>query len=204
VITILLLLTALSLDAFATSFAYGSSRIKITFKAMMIINIIGSIVLGASLAFGAILSPLVSESFAHGISFSILFTLGLIKIFDSAVKNFIRKHSDANKKLEFNFFNLKFILNVYANPEKADLDGSRTISAKESLAIALALSLDSFAVGFGFALAGASILLVIVLSLLTDLIALVTGSYFGEKLAKKTTVNLSWLGGVILIFLAFL
>ena len=36
-----------------------------------------------------------------------------------------------------------------------------------------------------------------------DMIAIFLGSYIGIKVAKKASFNLSWLSGLILIFLAF-
>jgi len=194
----------LSIDAFAASFAYGSNRIKIPFKSVMLINIIGSIVLGISLYFGVIIRPFIPIEIAYGLSFGILFILGLVKIFDSTVKSFIRRHNDASKRVEFSAFNLNFILTVYANPEVADVDSSRIISSREAIAIALALALDSFAVGFGAGLATTAHFQIIAFSLVTDVAAIILGCYAGNKIAAKSRVNLSWLGGVILIILAFL
>ena len=198
----LLLTTVLSIDAFAASFAYGSSKIKIPFKSVMIINIIGSLVLALALYLGVFLRPFVSVEVADALSFGILFTLGLFKIFDSTVKGFIRKCSDSSKKLEFAAFNLKFILTVYANPEKADIDSSRILSSKEAVVIAVALALDSFAVGFGAGLVNINHFQLIIFSLFTDVIAIVLGCRLGNKIAEKSPVNLSWLGGVILILIA--
>lgn len=198
----LLLTTALSIDAFAASFAYGSSKIKIPFKSVMIINIIGSLVLGISLYLGIFFRPFVPGEAADALAFGILFTLGLFKIFDSTVKSFIRKYNDSSKKMEFSAFDLKFILTVYANPERADTDSSRIISSKEAIAIAVALALDSFAVGFGAGLANVNHLQIITFSLFTDVIAIVLGCRLGNKIAEKSPVNLAWLGGVILILLA--
>ncbi|MCL2565407.1 MAG: sporulation membrane protein YtaF [Defluviitaleaceae bacterium] len=200
----LLLTIVLSIDAFAASFAYGSSKIKIPLKSIMIINIIGSLVLALSLYLGIFFRPFVPGEVADALSFGILFSLGLFKIFDSTVKSFIRKYSDTAKKVEFAAFDLKFILTVYANPERADIDSSRIISSKEAIAIAIALALDSFAVGFGAGLANVNHFQIIIFSLFTDVIAIILGCRLGNKIAEKSPVNLSWLGGVILILLAVL
>ena len=48
--------------------------------------------------------------------------------------------------------NFRFVLSVYADPENADTDDSRSISPKEALSLATALSLDGAAAGFGAAL----------------------------------------------------
>jgi len=200
----LLLAVVLSIDVFAVSFAYGSSNIKIPFKSIMIITIIGSVILGLSIYLGAALLPFIPEAAATGLSFGILFILGLIKIFDSVVKRLIRKYGNSAKKVTFSIFNLKFILNVYADPEKADIDNSRIISAKEAVIVALAVAMDAFALGFGAGLVDINHLQIIAFSLVIDVVAVLLGCFIGGKLAQKSSINLSWLGGVILIVLAFL
>ena len=42
----ILLVTALSMDAFVASFAYGTSKIKIPFKSAIVINVVCSSILG--------------------------------------------------------------------------------------------------------------------------------------------------------------
>lgn len=200
----LLLATILSIDIFAVSFAYGSSKIKIPLKSIMIITIIGSVILGLSIYLGTFILPFMPEGVAEAVSFIILFTLGLVKIFDSVIKGYIRKRGEGSpKKVEFSAFNMKFILNVYADPEKADVDKSRIISAKEAIAVAIAVAMDAFALGFGAGLIDVNHLQIIAFSLVIDVFAVVLGCFVGGKIAQKSRINLSWLGGVILIVLAF-
>jgi len=200
----LLLAAVLSIDIFAVSFAYGSSEIKIPFKSIMIITVIGSFVLGLSIYLGTFLQPFIPEWLAEGLSFTILFTLGLVKIFDSVIKRYIRKRREISpRQLEFSIFSLKFILNVYADPEKADLDKSRIISSKEAVIVAMAVAMDAFALGFGAGLVDVNHLQIIAFSLVIDVAAVLVGCYIGGKIAQKSRANLSWLGGVILILLAF-
>jgi len=136
------------------------------------------------------------------ICFAILIILGIAKILDSFTKSFIRKHKNLNKKIKFSFFNIKFILNLYADPEKADIDLSKILSPAEAVALAVSLSLDGLAVGFGAALGNVNGLAVFIFSLITDAFAVMFGCYIGNKIAKKVSFNLSWLGGVLLIALA--
>ena len=199
----LVLALILSIDIFAVSFAYGTSRIKIPFKSIMIITIVGSVILGLSIYFGAFLLPLMPEGAADVLAFIILFTLGIIKIFDSLIKRYIRKKGKASKKVQFSAFSLKFVLDVYADPEKADLDKSRVLSPKESLAVAIAVALDAFALGFGAGLIEVNPIQIIGFSLVIDVAAVLLGCFAGRKIAQKVPINLSWLGGVILIVLAF-
>ncbi|MGI5850439.1 MAG: manganese efflux pump, partial [Christensenellales bacterium] len=136
--------------------------------------------------------------------FLILIILGIIKLFDSSIKTLIRKHKGLNKQLKFSMFNLNFILNIYANPEEADVDYSYVLSPLEAVSLAIAVSLDGLAAGFGAGLANFNILEVLLFSLVFGIFAVFLGCYIGNKIAEKLKINISWLSGVLLIVLAIL
>lgn len=192
------------MDAFVSSFAYGTNKIKIPFKSVAVIAIVCSSFLTASIFLASLLNSFISAEITRILSFSILFLLGLTKFFDSTIKLYIKRHNQLNKELNFSVFNLQFMLNVYANPEEADINASKTLSPKEAVYLAIALSIDGLAVGFGAGLIAVNHLLVIVLAFLTDTIALTLGCRLGNKVVEKTVLNLSWLSGIVLIGLAFL
>jgi putative sporulation protein YtaF len=98
-------------------------------------------------------------------------------------------------------FDLNVVLTVYADAGRADLDHSKSISVREAVYLALALSLDGFAAGFGWGLLPMDYLGLIALSLLSNVLALTLGYFLGKWLIHKTKLDLSWLGGVILIAL---
>ncbi|WP_249168687.1 sporulation membrane protein YtaF [Alkaliphilus sp. B6464] len=200
----IMLASALSMDAFVSGFAYGSNKIKIPMLSVQIINIICSSILGISLLVGTVLKQYIPSWLTLAICFIILFTLGVVKLLDSVTKSIIRKHNHLDKEIEFSMFNFKFILNLYANPEEADVDASKVISPIEASSLAIALSLDGMAIGFGAALGNINALAVFLCSLVTDAAAIILGCYIGNKIARKLSFNLSWLSGVLLIILAFL
>lgn len=188
----LLLTLAISLDAFASGFAYGANKIRIPLRSILLITIIGSTFLGISLFFGAGIGQFVSPVVATVISSVILITLGLSKIFGGLIKNIISKRKNT-------------LLKVCAEPTSADLDKSKMLSIKEAALLAVALSLDALAVGVGAGITSLSLefyLIVIGLSLAMDVILMSLGVLLGTKVAKKTKVNLSWVGGLILIGVA--
>ncbi len=199
----MMLASALSLDAFIASFAYGSKKIRIPFKSAQVISLICSSITGLSLLAGTILRQYIPDWLTITISFVVLFILGIIKLLDSITKSIIRKYSNLNKEIKFSMFNFKFILNLYANPEDADIDASKTLSPTESASLAFALSLDGITVGLGAAIGNVNGLAVFICSLITDMTAVLLGSFSGNKAAKKISFNLSWLSGIILIILAF-
>lgn len=200
----LTLALALSLDSFMASFAYGSNKIKIPFSSIQIVNLICSITLGISFFAGNILGKYIPTKITSIICFTVLFILGLEKLLDGVAKSLICKYNNINKQIHFSMFHFKFILSLYADPEQADVDGSKTISSTEAVSLALAMSLDGLAVGFGAALGNVNGILVVLCSLIVGTFALMLGCRLGNNLAKKLPFNISWLSGVYLIVLAFL
>jgi len=160
--------SSLSLDALTAGFAYGSNKIKIPFFSVIIINIICCAILGISFLAGSIVKNYIPGWITVFICFTVLFMLGMAKILDSFTKAIIRKHKNLNKKIKFSFFNIKFILNLYADPEEADIDSSKVLSPAEASALAVSLSLDGLAVGFGAAMGNVNITAVLIFSLITN------------------------------------
>ena len=197
-----LIASAISLDSLVAGFAYGTNKIKINLRYVLLINLICCVMIGAGFFFGGILKDYISEGAAAIASFTILFLLGLIKILDGFTKSLIKKYTDLSREIKFSLFNFNFILKLYADPKASDADLSKNISMSEAASIAIALSLDGVAVGLGAALGGVNWIAVILLSAVTGICAIIFGRYIGERAASKFKRNLSWLGGVALIILA--
>jgi len=123
---------------------------------------------------------------------------------DNIIKSIIHKHAIIDKQIKFSFLNINFILNIYADPKEADLDESKTLSPKEALSLAVALSLDSLAAGLGVALGNVNIFAIILCSLIFSMLSIKSGAFLGNKISDKAPFQLSWLSGILLIFLAFL
>ena len=197
-----LLASSLSLDAFTAGFAYGTNKTKIPMLSAQIINLICSGITGLSLFVGTILRPYLPYGLTLAISFVVLFIIGLVKLFDSITKSIIKKHNNISKEINGSLFNFRFVLNLYASPEVADIDSSKSISSVEAVLLAMSLSLDGIAVGFGAALADINGLAVFLWSLITNVVFLLLGHFVGHKIAMKVSFNLSWLSGIVLIGLA--
>lgn len=200
----LLLVLSISLDSFIASIAYGTNKIKIPFKSVLIIDIISSLVLGFSLALGSIIKDFIPQTIAVTFSFIILLSLGIYRLFEFLFKDYILKHSNSNTPFTFKLFDFKFVMEIYADETKADFDNSKILSSREAFYLSLALSLDSLAVGFGSSLVTINILEIIFICLITGIIAISLGVFIGEKFAQKFNFELSWLSGILLIILAFM
>ncbi|MBD5529538.1 MAG: sporulation membrane protein YtaF [Lachnospiraceae bacterium] len=194
---------ALSVDAFAAGFAYGTRQIRLPWRSALVINLICSAIVGLSLGLGSLAALLLSPGLRKGLCFGVLFALGLVKLLDGITRWAIRRYGNLDGQLGFSLFSLRFVLHVYADPAAVDLDHSKTISAAEAASLALALSLDGAAAGFGAAMGQASIPTVVAASLIANQLTLTLGSWLGERLSRKLRISLGWLGGIILLFLAF-
>jgi putative sporulation protein YtaF len=134
----------------------------------------------------------------------ILFILGIIKFFDGCIKTLITKHKLDKRQVTFKLHDIRFILQVYADNTQADIDHSKELSPVEAASLAIALSFDGLAVGFGAGLSNINPLEVIILSIVLGAIAVLTGSFIGNRLSEKINLDLSWASGVLLILLAFM
>ena len=204
-----LLAFSISLDSFAASFAYGGSGVKIPFRSVLVVNLVCGGMLALSLLAGVFIGGYISNRVTVFICFGILFCLGIFKLFDSVTKSIIKKRRNFKKELKFSMFNIGFILHLYASPEDADVDGSKTISPAEAAALAVSLSLDGAAAGFGSSMINSGnpavfALSLIIASLIIGTAAIMSGCFFGNLLMRKNSFNLSWVSGVILIVMAFI
>lgn len=200
----LLLVIILSLDAFVASFAYGTDKIKIPFSSVIVINLICSGILAIALFLGSIIKPFMPEHLTTVICFILLMGLGVVRFSATSIKGFLRKCDNHTKNLEFKFFDIHFLLRVYADSTEADKDHSRVLSPIEAASLAFALSLDGLALGFGTGLTEVSYIQVIIFSLISTMIAVLLGCFIGNKVAEKLNLDLSWLSGLLLIFLALM
>lgn len=200
----ILLVSALSMDAFVASFAYGTSKIKIPFKSAMTINLVCSTMLAIALFMGSVISKYIPGVFTTSICVTVLLMLGMAKLFDSTLKAILIKSGTLSRDLSFKVFDFKFFLRVCLDSTEADSDHSYVLSPKESFSLAMALSLDGLAAGFSTGLMVTNYAQIILFSLVINMIAVLLGCFIGNKVAQKSDLNLSWLSGATLILLAFL
>lgn len=199
----LLLVVALSLDAFFACFSYGAGGIQIPRASACVINCVCTLVFAAGLLASALLGAFIPAQLAHTLAFVLLLMLGIAKCFDALIKSFIQTHTRLRHRFAFSMFSLNFILSVYAQPQVADRDRSMVLSPKEAAALALALSIDGLGVGFGVGFAGISIPNAILLVFCATALSVSAGFHLGNRMSRFS-LNLDWLSGCMLILLAFL
>ena len=204
ILNILLLVIALSIDAFVAGFAYGVDKIRIPLMSMSVIGSFSAISLWISLLAGRGLLVGLSPGFARFISITLLFVVGLAKLFDGTIKCIIRRKEPMEKHLDFHMFDFRFLLTVYADPNKADKDKGGILSAKEACSLGIALSIDSMAAGIGAGIAAAPILFPVILAFIMGASAIGLGVFLGNRVAARYSLDFSWIGGFLLILLSVL
>lgn len=197
-----LLITALSLDAFAASFVYGTDRVKIPAASVAVISALSTGILVLFLLLGKWFGGLLPPNFTTILCFVILFLLGCIKFFDGTIKSLIRRCDFFEHRLTFSISHLNFILTVYADPSVANGEDVTVLSPAEAISLGMALSLDSAAAGFGAGMMVMHLPLTVILSLALNTAAVLGGCRIGYVLAKRSSLELSWLSGLLLMGLA--
>ena len=121
----LLLVLSICLDTFLASIAYGTEKIKIPLSSSIIINLVCSSFLCVSLLLSNILNDFIPIGIANILSFLLLLSIGVYRIFEVFFKKYIRRFSNKNTPLTFKVFDFKFVLQIYADEIKADYDKSK-------------------------------------------------------------------------------
>jgi len=168
---------------------------------MIVINIITLLLLTTGIIIAHILEGFLPTAVVYGLSFLILFFLGLTKIFEGAIKSLIKRH-EGNPKFSFSLFNFGFVLQVFAQPELADSDASKELSVAESVPLAFALGFDGLSVGLSVGLMALNIPLLLTMSFIIGMVCVALGSSLGRKASQKISFDFSILSGLILILIA--
>lgn len=201
---IFILIFALCLDTFVASAAYGTNQISLSHRQIAVINGICALCLGISLTFGTFLDSWISEAFTREICFFSLLFLGFLKLTDSSIRRYLRKHKDIHKHISFTFSQLRFIINIYGDPLEAASQKTQCLSWRETVFFALAMSIDSLIAGTMAAFLKISIPLTITAAFFMGELFTYAGFFMGNRIRQRCPRDLSWAGGILFILLAFL
>ena len=199
----LILVFALCTDTFVASLAYGANQVHVSWGKVALLNGICSGCLGAALGMGSLIDAFIPENLTKVICFVSLFTLGLVKLLDYSIKRYINNHCTLNKNFHFSLSGLKIIINIYGDPMAADWDDSKSLSWKETICLGLAMSIDSLVAGTMAAFVDLPALLTVATCFAMGMALMYAGLYAGQRLIARDGLDLSWLSGLLFIFLAF-
>ncbi len=200
---VVLLIVAVSMDVFFACVSCGMEKIKIGTKAALSISGICSGVLFAALLAGSALEGIMAGSTGAFLSFLALFLIGVYKLTGYGIRKYIIKKKFVCKRVKLSFSQLDFILSIYNNPAAADKDHSATMSVAESVCFALAMSLDGFFGGLGAGLFGMNLWTATLGSFVAGFLAVKLGCFAGRQASTVHGADLSWLGGMMFLALAF-
>ncbi|MDO5344563.1 MAG: manganese efflux pump [Lachnospiraceae bacterium] len=199
---ILILVFALCLDTFVASAAYGTNRVSLSRGKIAAINGICSLCLGLSLLFGSFLDSRIPETFTKEICFFSLLTLGCLKLMNSSIRQYLRRHKAVHKNISFSVSNLRFIVDIYGDPMEADANQKHSLSWKEVIFFSLAMSIDSLISGTMAAFLKIPVFLTVAACFLVGELLTYLGLYLGNKISSRCPQDLSWIGGILFIVLA--
>ncbi|MDO5424838.1 MAG: manganese efflux pump [Eubacteriales bacterium] len=176
ILEILVLVTAVSVDAFTAGFAYGVSGVRVPWRSIFVVAGVSSLTLCAALLVGNAAGSWIPAGMADRVSFLILFLLGLWKLTDQA------RHQE---------------------DQRADRNRDKVLSPGEALTLGLALSVDSVAAGVGAGVIAFPVWETLAASFVMGILAVWGGWKIGRTVSRKIHSNLYWISGVLLLVLAF-
>ena len=187
-----LFIMALSFDTFIAALTYEGNKINISFLSNLIISGVCSLSLIISLFLGDCLDNYLANNLIRLISFIMLFSLGIFKIFGDTIKKRIQK---AKSRVCF----LDYIIKIYCDYKKADYDKSNDISKLEAVLLGTALSFDNLASGIAFRVSYSYFIVIFLFSFFINFLSILS-----TKIFKNININFSFIGGMIFIIIAFL
>ena len=188
---IILLITAVSVDGFVSAISISSAGIKIPFRSAAVISLIGTLFLGTAVFFSDMIAEYIPQNICRGISSLLLAILGIFNLMHGIISG--KSHAE----------NCPEAVKLYFDGTKADKDLSKSISCTEAVFLAAALSADSLVTGLGAGLDGISFIPLILWSVVVGVISICGGAYIGRHVVFTGRINLQWIGGILLIMLAF-
>ncbi len=184
----LLLILALSMDAFTAGLSYGMAKVRVPLTSVFTLAALSGCMLTLSMYAGDKLLSFIPPALTRGASFLILFLLSLYKFYDT-----IPSLHKENARLTTDTIS-----------QKINRQGPSVLSGREALLLGLALSVDNISAGLctgSFSLSPGCLLLI---TTGIHLLSIRLGLAAGRLLARKGLNRFAWLGAAILMLLAFL
>lgn len=177
---IILIAAAVSADAGAESMALGSRNIKLPFFSAAVISFIGAAAMVICAVFSDAVCGILPEGLCKAGASVVIFLMGVFSLF-----KYFRDGRNGGQ-------------------DSADRNKDKRISAGEAAAAAAGLSVDSAVMGLSAGMYGVTVADAAALSAATFIMGImftVAGYIAGRHIAVKGSMG--WLGGAILIVLAF-
>lgn len=143
---VILLSVGVSIDAMAAGTAYGLKNIRMPLISLTVIGIItGLFTIGAMLS-AQLFAESINSSLVAVIGAVLLFALGFWNIIVEYLARVTNKNDSKTKKTGNSLG--EGIIDIMAEPEKADSDKSNSISSIEAISLGIALGMDNMIATF--------------------------------------------------------
>ena len=193
----LALAAALSGDSFAAGLGLGAQGIRVPLASALLVAGLGTGCLAAGIGLGRLAGPALPAAAAKTAGALLLLALGAFKAGESGLKLALRRRGGRGS-VRFALGGLRFLLDVYASPARADRDRSKRLSAGEALGLGAGLSADGLSLGLG----GRTALPLLAATLALGAVLLKAGAAAARWAAGRLPFDLSPLAGAILMALA--
>ena len=201
-LSLLIFLTAVSIDSLTAGLTYGTQRVKIRRFAYLILIFIPAFFITLANHLGSYLYFFLPEAVLPFLSFTLLSILGLSKLTESLLRLLARKYPSLSRNWGWKIKQINIIFTIYLSPEDANQEDLQILSAREALLLSLALSLDSVLVGMAFTAGPLPGPLLFLLASLFNLLLFTVGYVLGHLASRVLRIDLSWLSGLFLLLLA--
>ncbi len=199
---LLLFMLAVSVDSLSAGFVYGSSKVKVKLLSAILLVFIPSVSITLITGLGSFIFSLIPPFMFSTLSFTLLFILGCEKLIESVIRHFASRFPDKIGNWACKIKQMNIIFTIYFSPEDANKQDIQILNAKEAFFLSLALSLDSMIASMAFSCQAASLVIVFALAAIFHFAFFFSGFAAGALVARKSSADLSWLSGAVLLLLS--
>jgi len=204
---VLLLGFAVSIDGFVAGIAYGLKNICLPMTSLLIVGITTILCTGVAMATAYLLGTFINTQLAMLLGAFVLILIGLFSLFQEYLTkdgtDYSTHGGDVSPKLTFSIGHL--VINIMADPEKADVDQSQLINPIEALFLGLALGLDNMVAVFAAALMENLPIYTPLIMGFIQIMVITAGIYTSRRfISDKLKKSFPYLPGSILIILGLI
>lgn len=198
---------AVSIDGFVAGIAYGLKNICIPLTSLLIIcmtTIVSTII---AMSTACILGTFINTQLAILCGALLLILIGLFSLFQEYITKDVQddmiNEGGLSPKMTFSIGRL--VINIMADPERADVDHSQGINSLEALFLGLALGVDNMIATFAATLMEPLPLYTPLIMGLIQILVIATGIYTSKHfISEKLKKRFPYIPGIILIILGLI
>lgn len=183
------------MDTLFAAMGCSMSGITIPKRCALLVSAVGTAFLGVSLFCSGLLTRYLPPAVSRYGGCIVLLAMGTAQL----CKGLFHAYFERKKRMCLYWKGIGIVIQICLDETKADTDGSKSLSLRESAAFSAALSLDSLASGLGAGISQACILPCLLLTFLLGFAVTVSGSCLGRVCRKHHSC--SWAGAILLILL---